>query len=158
MRPHDIERLGLVASLARLCESFGRTHSLRVEFQSAGAEGIPIASEHAVNIYRITQEALANAGQHSHARAVNVALVRSHPDLILRITDDGVGFDVEKRHARTTDGRGMGLLGMEERAAILGAALAVTSRTGKGTQIKLTMRVDSKEQPDGTAEDHSPSG
>ncbi len=156
LRPQDIERFGLVASLARLCESFGRAHSLEVDFQSAGAEGIPIASEHAVNIYRIAQEAMANANRHAHAHAVHVALVHSHPDLILRITDDGVGFDVERTCAEASDHRCMGLLGMEERAALLGAALTVTSRAGKGTQVKLTMPIDGREKPDGAAEKYPP--
>jgi PAS domain S-box-containing protein len=154
LRPQDIDRFGLVSSLVRLCESFGRTHSLEVAFQSAGVDGIPIASEHAVNIYRIAQEAMTNAKRHGNARAVSVSLVHSHPDLILRITDDGVGFDVEQKHAEAADHRCMVLLGMEERAAILGAALTITSRAGKGTQIKLTMPIDSKEKLDGTTEKH----
>ena len=158
LRPQDIDRFGLVSSLARLCESFGHAHSLEIAFQSAGIEGVPIASEHAVNIYRITQEALANIKRHARAHGASVALVHSHPDLILRITDDGIGFDVEQKRSETADRRCMGLLGMEERAAILGATLTITSKAGKGTQVKLTMPVESKEKPDGTTENHSPGG
>ena len=146
LRPQDIDRFGLVTSLARLCESFGRTHSLEIAFQSAGADGMTIALERAVNIYRIVQEALTNAKRHAHAHAISVALVHSHPDLILRIADDGVGFDVEQKCAEAADHQCMGLLGMEERAAILGATLTITSKAGKGTQVKLTMPVDSKER------------
>lgn len=158
LRPHDIDRYGLVTSLDHLCESFGRTHALEVAFQSAGVDGVTVSPEHAVDIYRITQEALGNADRHAHARAVNVALVHSHPDLILRITDDGVGFDVARARAEAADDRRMGLLGMEERAAILGAALTITSRAGKGTQVKLTVPIDGEETTDGAAENHSPGG
>jgi PAS domain S-box-containing protein len=158
LRPHDSDRFGLVSSLEKLCQSFGRAHSLEVAFQSAGADGIPIASEQAVNIYRIAQEAIANADRHARARRVHVALVHSHPDLILRITDDGAGFDVERKCAEAADQRCMGLLGMEERAAILGATLSITSKSGQGTQVKLTMPIESKEKLDGTAENHSPGG
>jgi PAS domain S-box-containing protein len=158
LRPHDIESHGLVSSLERLCQSFGSVHSLEVAFQSAGVDGIPVSPEHAVNIYRIVQEALANADRHARARTVNVALVHSHPDLILRITDDGVGFDVARTRAQAAERRRMGLLGIEERAAILGAALTITSKSGRGTQIKLTMPFDRKEIPDGTTENHSPGG
>jgi PAS domain S-box-containing protein len=156
LRPQDIDRIGLVSSLARLCESFTRTSTLAVAFQSAGVDGIPIATDHAVNIYRIAQEALANSRRHAQARSVNVALVHSHPDLILRITDDGSGFDVERTLAHASDQRSMGLLGMQERAAILGATLAVTSKSGNGTQVKLTVPIESKEMSNGNAEEHSP--
>ncbi len=146
MRPLDAAGKGLASSLSRLCESFGSTHSLRVTFQSAGAEGITLASEHAVNIYRIVQESLANAWRHAQARSVNVTLVHSHPELILRITDDGVGFDVERKCTEAADRRCMGLIGMRERAAILGANLNITSRAGKGTQVKLMMPLEVKER------------
>jgi PAS domain S-box-containing protein len=155
LRPQDIGRFGFVSSLDKLCESFGRLHSLHIAFQAAGVDTISIASEHAVNIYRITQEALANARRHAHAHAVNVTLVYSHPDLILRITDDGIGFDVEQKLAESADHRCMGLVGMRERAAILGATLTLTSRAGKGTHVKLTMPIDSREKLNGTTEEHS---
>jgi PAS domain S-box-containing protein len=157
LRPQNIERFGIVTSLAKLCESFGRTHGVKVAFQSAGVDGIHIESEHAANIYRIVQEALANAKRHASAHIVSVALVHSHPDLILRVTDDGVGFDVGQKCAEAADRKCMGLLGMQERASILGAALSITSRAGKGTQIKLTMPVDSMEKLDEPIEKH-PSG
>jgi PAS domain S-box-containing protein len=157
LRPQDIDRFGFVPSLAKLCQSFSHIYSVDVAFQSAGVDQIPIAPERAVNLYRITQEALANAKRHAHAKSVSVALVHSHPDLILRISDDGVGFDVEQKLAEAASHRSMGLLGIGERAAILGATLVITSRAGKGTQIKLTMPIDGKENLDGTDEKHSPS-
>ena len=156
MRPLDAADKGLAASLSRLCVSFGTTHPLAVSFQSAGADGITLPTEHAVNIYRIVQESLANAWRHARARSVNVTLVHSHPELILRVIDDGVGFDVEQKCTEAADRQCMGLIGMRERAAILGAALHITSRAGKGTQVKLTMPLEIKEGPDGPATNHSP--
>ena len=156
MRPLDAAGKGLAASLSRLCVSFGTTHPLAVSFQSAGADGITLPTEHAVNIYRIVQESLANAWRHARARSVNVTLVHSHPELILRVIDDGVGFDVEQKCTEAADRQCMGLIGMRERAAILGAALHITSRAGKGTQVKLTMPLEIKEGPDGPATNHSP--
>ena len=156
MRPLDAAGSGLAESLARLCKSFAASHPLDVSFQSAGAEGMILSAEQAVNIYRIVQEGIANAWRHAEARAVSVTLVHSHPELIMRITDDGVGFDVEQKCSEAADRRCMGLVGMRERAAILGAALQITSRAGKGTQIKVTMPLALKEMSDGTAENNPP--
>ncbi len=156
LRPLDATGTGLASSLSRLCESFGATHPLDVSFQSAGTDGITLAPEHAVNIYRIVQESLANAWRHAQAHSVNVTLVHSHPDLILRITDDGVGFDVEQKCIEAADQRCMGLIGMQERASILGATLYLTSRAGKGTQVKLTMPLEERGSFDEAAKKHSP--
>jgi len=156
LRTQDINQYGLVTSLDRLCGSYARPDVPSVTFQSAGVEKLPLGPDEALNIYRIVQEALANARRHANARSVTVTLVHSHPDLILRITDDGVGFDVERTFAEAAERRCMGLVGIRERTAILRGTLTIASRIGKGTQIKVTIPFESTEKPDGAAEKHSP--
>jgi PAS domain S-box-containing protein len=141
LRPTEQGSGGLPAALGRICTSFRESHDLEVLFQASGTDHISLEPESSATICRIVQEALSNAARHSGARRVDVTLVFSHPDLILRIVDDGVGFDVEKSFEEATDRRRMGLLGLRERAAILGAALGIVSRPGKGTQIRLTLPV-----------------
>jgi signal transduction histidine kinase len=84
-------------------------------------------------LYRIAQETLNNALRHAQARHVSVFLRRKQPKVILEITDDGVGFDPETARRQG----GLGLQGMEERAAQLGAELSIHSRPGKGTRVKV---------------------
>ena len=155
LRTQDINQYGLATSLDRLCGSYARPDLPSVTFQSAGVDGLPLAPDEALNIYRIVQEALANARRHANAKSVTVTLVHSHPDLILRITDDGVGFDVERTFAEAAERRCMGLVGIRERTAILRGTLTIASRVGKGTQIKVTIPFESTEKSDG-AEKHSP--
>ena len=131
----------LSMSLARVCASFGRAHTLEVTFQASGAEKVELPPESTANMCRITQEVLSNAARHACARRVEVALVYSHPDVILRIIDDGAGFDVEQSFAEAFERKRMGLLGVRERAAILGATMSIVSKSGKGTQVRLTVPV-----------------
>ena len=111
-----------------------------------------------MNIYRIAQEALANIRRHARAHGVSVALVHSHPDLILRIADDGVGFDVEQKCAEAADSRCMGLLGMEERAAILGATPDHHQQGGEGNPGQADDAGRKQGETGWTTQDHSPGG
>ena len=85
-----------------------------------------------ITVYRVVQEALSNVAQHAQARRVSVTLTRSAEMLSLRIRDDGRGFDPGVRT------RGVGLLGMAERAAALGARVVTTSAPGAGTALCMT--------------------
>jgi PAS domain S-box-containing protein len=156
LRPPVVEGRSLAASLYALCEAFGRTHPVEVVFQSAGVTRVSLSPERAVNVCRIVQEGLSNADRHARATRVTVALIRSHLELILRITDNGIGFDMEQARVEAMDRGCMGLLGMRERAAILGGTLAITSRPGRGTQIKLTLRLDSRENAHDADQEHPP--
>ena len=83
---------------------------------------------------QLTREALSNIARHAHARHAIVRLARRGTRAVLAIEDDGVGFDVRG------DSAGSGLRNMRERAAALGATLHVTSKPGKGTKLRLTLR------------------
>jgi signal transduction histidine kinase len=85
--------------------------------------------------YRIVQEAVANAIRHASAKSISIGLhaVRGRR-LQIEIVDDGAGFDPQR-----TSGRGLGLVGMRERAAAIGGTLTLESRPGFGTRIRLSL-------------------
>jgi signal transduction histidine kinase len=127
LRPSMLDDLGLAAAL----EWQGREVSRRSEIEvSVEAESVPedLPDEHKIYIYRLVQEALNNAVRHSGARNAKVVVERLAKSIVVRVTDDGRGFDPGRS-------RGMGILGMEERVKRLGGTLRVESRPGKGATV-----------------------
>ncbi len=131
LRPTVLDDLGLVAAVERLAESVRQPGRLAVEVVAPPAAGDP-PPDVAVAVYRVVQEALANAVRHAGATAVEVVL-EIGPDRVRAVVeDDGTGFDPARPSA------GLGLGGMRERAALYGGAVRVTSRPGR-TVIDLTV-------------------
>ena len=92
-----------------------------------------------VALYRILQEALANAYRHAHATRVDVHLYRRGPILGLRVRDNGRGFDVDAVLASPTTGGHLGLRGVRERVQTLGGKFEVTSVPGRGTVLQVEL-------------------
>ncbi len=134
LRPATLDDLGLVASLPRYVAEWSKHHGVDAEFRSSGyAKGqLPASAE--VAFYRIVQEALNNAAKHAHASRADVLLETRDGVVTLVIEDDGVGFELGAIDAGSM---GMGLIGMRERAALIGASLDIESGPGKGTTIFL---------------------
>lgn len=131
LRPASLDHVGLSAAVHQMVENFNLRQGPRVEFEAErfGAERLPEFTETA--LYRIAQEALTNAVNHSQAERVSVILERREGKVLVVVEDDGIGFDpVLARHS----GR-LGLLGMRERAEMLGGSLIVESSEGKGTTV-----------------------
>ena len=131
LRPSMLDDLGLAAAL----EWQGREVSRRSEIEvSVESENIPeqLPDEYAITIYRLAQEALNNAVRHSGAKNARVTVERAAESIVVRVSDDGHGFDPQRS-------RGMGLLGMEERIRRLGGTLRVDSHPEKGTTITATL-------------------
>jgi len=127
LRPSMLDDLGLAAAL----EWQGREVSRRSEIEvSVESEGVPedLPDECKTYIYRLVQEALNNAVRHSGARNAKVVVERLTKSIVVRVTDDGCGFDPGRS-------RGMGILGMEERVKHLGGTLRVESQPGKGATV-----------------------
>jgi signal transduction histidine kinase len=104
---------------------------VEVEVDAELAAGISSSSH---QIVQLTREALSNIARHAHAQHALVRLARSGTRAVLVIEDDGVGFDVRG------DSAGTGLRNMRDRAAAMGATLQITSKAGKGTKLRLTLR------------------
>jgi signal transduction histidine kinase len=136
LRPADLERDGLAAALRTQLTVAGRAHDVPVDVEVGELDGLDPDDEH--QVLRIAQEAVTNALRHAAAGRVRVTLgpgaTGSHGALVLRVSDDGRGFDPQARGLRA---RRLGLTSMHERAASLGGALTVTSAPGEGTTVEL---------------------
>ncbi|MEV5984362.1 GAF domain-containing sensor histidine kinase [Streptomyces sp. NPDC052051] len=132
LRPAALDEDGLVATLRTQVKVLDRAHSARVTFISQGVRALPAAQEEA--LLRVAQEALHNALRHSGARRVEVTLTKRGPGAVLRVTDDGSGFEPT---AVRSAGRHLGLVSMHDRASGVGGTLAVISAPGKGATIEM---------------------
>ncbi|MCF2539539.1 GAF domain-containing sensor histidine kinase [Streptomyces sp. FB2] len=132
LRPAALDEDGLVATLRTQIQVLDRAHSARVTFAGRGVKALPAAQEEA--LLRVAQEALHNALRHSGAEHVDVTLDRRGAGAVLRVTDDGGGFD--PRTVRRA-GRHLGLVSMRDRASGVGGTLTVESEPDKGTTIEM---------------------
>jgi PAS domain S-box-containing protein len=132
LRPGNLENDGLPAALRTHTAALQGRIGLPIVVTSELAERLPLEVEEAV--YRIAQEALHNVVKHAAARQVELALDRRGNGLVLRIHDDGKGFD-----ARDVPEGHLGLAGMRARADRIGATLVVSSRSGEGTSIEVVV-------------------
>jgi two-component system, NarL family, sensor kinase len=120
----------LAEALAALGRAFTSETGVRVSVRAEDGRALPLRTE--AELYRIAQEALANVRAHAQATRVEIALRATPAETVLTIRDDGVGFAPR----RAAEGR-HGLLGMRERAKLLGGKLRVESRPGRGTAISV---------------------
>lgn len=132
LRPAALDEDGLIATLRTQIQVLDRAHTARVTFESLGIRALPAAQEEA--LLRVSQEALHNALRHSGAEHVGVTLARHGGGTLLRITDDGAGFEPA---ATRQAGRHLGLVSMRDRANGVGGRLTVESAPGKGTTIEM---------------------
>jgi PAS domain S-box-containing protein len=132
LHPPNLERLGLAAALRQHVEDFSSRHGQVVEFEALGFDDVRLPPEVEVALYRIVQEALTNVARHAWARCVEVRLELNGDRVIAAVRDNGVGFKpgAEERG-------GLGLVGMRERAEMLGGALVVESAIGAGTTVSV---------------------
>jgi signal transduction histidine kinase len=116
-----------------------RTEGLGTETCYEGLEDSLLSPEQKLHIYRIVQECMTNTLRHAEASHIRLRIVVSYPNLMLRFSDDGRGFQA----ARNDDDRPhLGLRSIHERARMLGGELAVRSRPGAGTEITLVMPIE----------------
>jgi signal transduction histidine kinase len=132
LAPPDLQAGGLAESLRRYAVLAGRAHGIPVTFTAADLPALTPRTEAA--LYRVAQEALHNALQHSGAQTVCVRLARTARRVILEVGDDGHGFTPEAPSG------GVGLASMHERAATAGGTLTIKSGA-TGTLVRMTVAV-----------------
>jgi two-component system, NarL family, sensor kinase len=137
LRPPELKHFGLVQAIKLHCEEFTARTDIKVDFMAAGIEAGHLDDDAAINLYRIIQEGLTNVGRHTQAMNVIIRLVASFPKIILRLEDDGRGFDVMEQQASRQGDKHLGLLGMRERVALLGGVMKIESQLNKGTKISI---------------------
>jgi PAS domain S-box-containing protein len=133
LRPTALDDLGLAVALPRFLQEWSDHYGVKAEFQTTGLVQGRLAAEAEIAFYRIAQEALTNVVKHAHAGRVDVVLEGRDDAVVLIVEDDGVGFDASA-DARST---GMGLAGIRERAALIGATVQLESHPGDGTTLFL---------------------
>ncbi len=136
LRPTALDDLGLRAALANYIQDWSKRTGIAVDLHTSGLLDHRLSSGTETTLYRIAQEALTNVAKHARATHVEIILERREDAVLLIVEDDGVGF--EPGDADTV-GRGLGLLGMQERAALVGASLQIESAAGKGTTVFVRM-------------------
>lgn len=132
LRPASIDELGLEVAISNFVKDFSRHFNIPCEFHSKGFNGKRLIPEIEINLYRIAQEALNNIAK--YAQATNVSVMLEQPDhkIVLIIEDNGVGFTPKAKANRR---KGLGLVGMAERVALIGGEVEIESAKGKGTTI-----------------------
>jgi signal transduction histidine kinase len=136
LHPALLDDLGLAAAVEWQASAFSKRHGIKVDVRHDGmAKRLAPAVELAA--YRIVQEALTNVAKHAAATACRVALRRTEQDLEISVQDDGIGFD--PTDLERGDGRGLGLVGMHERAAQFAGRVALQTARGEGTEVKVRL-------------------
>jgi signal transduction histidine kinase len=132
LRPASLDHLGLVPAVEQFINAFGQDSHLPIRLKTIGIrEEERLPQELETTLYRIVQEALTNVFRHARASRADVLLERRGGELLVIVEDDGRGFDWA---AARQSGR-LGLVGMQERAEMLGGTLTVESNPGKGTTL-----------------------
>ncbi|MCC6747936.1 MAG: HAMP domain-containing protein [Deltaproteobacteria bacterium] len=133
-----LETMGLAGTLQWHLERLEREHGLRCVFSVDGDE-VKLPYQTAVLLFRITQEAVQNTVQHGHAQHAFVSLLFGEGFVEVLVEDDGDGFDPRalEREDPAPDGRGLGLLGIRERARLLGGTFELVSQVGEGTSVRV---------------------
>ena len=152
LRPPLLEELGLVETIYRFCEDFTQMWGLSVDFQSAGLKNLKLNYDIQINIYRLVQEGLTNIRKHAAAERAALKLTAAFPNIILRVEDNGRGFDVQARAAAADHEKRMGLRSMQERVTLLNGKMKLQSKPGQGT--KVFIKLPFAEKKSGAQENH----
>jgi len=138
LHPAALDEFGLVSAIDAYVKSFAKRYEITAQLSHEGMEA-RLPSETEAAAYRIVQEALNNVAKHAQASVCRVHLVRTPDVLRIMIEDNGAGFDPAA--ARSADRRGLGLVGIRERASHLKGAVVVDSSPGQGTRLMVELPV-----------------
>jgi signal transduction histidine kinase len=140
LRPLFVENLGVVRALANLVEEWRQTTGVVARFENRAGDLAWLDADAHLNLFRIAQEALHNVSKHARATGVDLGLTRLDDRLILTVADNGRGFDTVGPSSHT----GMGLIGMQERAALMRGTFTVESGADCGTVISVAVPVGAR--------------
>ena len=141
LHPEKLKYLGLVKTARSLCADSAAAHNVRIDF-SAGTVPDHVPPDVALALFRVLQEALANAIKHSGSRRFAVSLERRGECLALLVQDFGSGFDVD----RALRGSGLGLISMQERLKLIGGTLTIESHYPTGTTVRAAAPLTSPDE------------
>lgn len=140
LRPSQLDDLGLVSALRSMAERMARSASLQLEFSAADAIARTDSMVETA-CYRIAQEAITNVVRHARAATLRVSLRQLGDELELLVADDGVGFVIQQASLAARRGS-IGIVGIRERAQLIGARVSIDSTPGKGTRVVARFPLD----------------
>jgi signal transduction histidine kinase len=141
LRPPQLDDLGLLAALRWCAGEVSEHYRIPIEVRGNESE-VMLPPEVRVVLFRIAQEAVNNAVRHSEPTRVAIDLLTNNNIVKLRVADDGSGFDFEGSMDEATTRGYWGLLGMFERAALVGGKMSIKSKTGQGTVLEVKVKLD----------------
>lgn len=144
LRPSALDDLGLLPALRWYIKEYQKKCAIEVELRATGfKERLP--GEIEIALYRIVQESLTNTARHASAGKIAITLEEEVDAVLATIADNGSGFDISALHKTTSQERGsalergLGLVGMQERAVLLGGSLVIHSSFGHGTTVEVSI-------------------
>jgi signal transduction histidine kinase len=140
LRPGQVELLGLASALEKHAEAFRERIKLDLYVDCCPAAAGLLTSEQSANLFRIAQEALTNIEKHAEATAASLKLHHDEGEVRLEVADNGRSFDAAQVNEAQNAGR-LGLLGMRERAHLLGGTLCIEAVPGNGTTVTAAVPV-----------------
>lgn len=149
LRPSILDDLGLIPAM----RWYARTHledaGIQLDLQIP-EEPLPLSPELTITLFRIVQEAVNNIVRHAGAKKANIMVSYSGNAVNLRVEDDGCGFNINQTQAEAIQHQQWGLIGIQERAELVGGCFSVISTPGKGTQLQISVPFSaSQEDPHG---------
>ena len=134
LRPAALDDLGLMAAIEKYAREWSQYTGIETEVLASSLKKARFLPEVETNLYRIVQEAFNNIHKHAAADRVELQLEKRDDSIVLVIEDDGCGFDPEKQKNRST---GIGLIGIRERAVLMGGSFEIESVFGGGTTLYI---------------------
>jgi signal transduction histidine kinase len=141
LRPAALDDLGLHTVLQNYTERWSERSGVVADFHGGGLERRRLPPEVETTAYRVVQESLTNVLKHAGARRVSVIVERRRDELLVIVEDDGRGFEVEEVSIAARPGRGLGLLGMRERVALVGGSFSIEASPDGGTTVRARIPV-----------------
>jgi two-component system sensor histidine kinase UhpB len=138
LRPEALDDLGLVDALLALCSRIERQGDVRIR-RELSAPLPRISRDVELVVYRVAQEALTNALRHSRCSEVRISLERADDQIVLQVSDNGIGLPADRREG--------GILGMRERAQLVDGELTLRARRGGGTVVRLAVPLATASPP-----------
>ncbi|MGH9660705.1 MAG: sensor histidine kinase [Bryobacteraceae bacterium] len=135
LRPSMLDDIGLSAALGWYAKQFSESTGIRVHLSDDGSAD-RLSPAHKASLYRIVQEALTNCARHAEARSIQIQVKFDDDRYLLRIEDDGKGFETDGRP------RGLGLLSIQERVDEMEGSVNILSRPGVGTKVLVSIPID----------------
>ncbi|WP_407309650.1 ATP-binding protein [Desulfosporosinus sp. SB140] len=140
LRPSVLDDMGLVPALDRYIREYEMKFEIEIDFNVNGFQEYRVSAAIEVALYRIVQEALTNVAKYAEASTVSVLLDWREDWVLAIVEDNGKGFDLNQAVAQP--GQGLGLFGMQERAALLGGTFNIESQNGIGTTVFIKIPVN----------------